>query len=258
MTLTSFLKRAEKLVLDNSPTILTAVGVAGTLTTAYLTGTATYKAAVILEEAKRSQPVMYGQNVIVPPKEYVKRTWRLYIPAMAVGTVTVGAIIFANRVSSRRGAALAAAYTILEKGFEEYKVKVVEKVGERDERKMRDEMEQERIDRHPVENREVILTGTDDQLCFDVWSARYFQSDMESLRKAQNDVNAQVIHDGYATVADYYDMLGIPQTEASTEVGWNTDKLLELRFTGTLASGKKPCISVTFVPTPTRHYGRLR
>ncbi len=53
MTFHEFAKRTEKLVADNSPAILTAWGVTGTLTTAYLTGKASFRAADLLAKDER-------------------------------------------------------------------------------------------------------------------------------------------------------------------------------------------------------------
>lgn len=243
-------KRAGKLITDNSPVLLTAVGVTGTLTTAYLTGRAAFKAARILEENEiRNDPLL--------PKEKVALTWKLYIPAAASALLTVSAIMCANRVGSRRAAALAVAYSLSERGFEEYKSKIIEKLGAKKEQTFRDEMAQERVDRDPVGNKEVIILGEGSQLCYESYTGRYFLCDMESLRKAMNDINAQVISDSYASLSDLYDLIGLPHTTNSDEVGWNSDKLLELKFSAVISEGGRPCISIDFAVAPVRHYYRI-
>jgi hypothetical protein len=250
-SLGEFAKRAERLIVNNSPVILTAIGVAGTLTTAYLTGKATFKAAKILEENEiRLDPL--------EAKEKVQLVWRLYIPAATTALLTVSAIISANRVGSRRAAALAAAYSLSEKAFEEYRSKIVDRLGEKKEQAIRDEIAQERVDRDPVGNREVILAGEGSVLCYEAYTGRYFLCDMETLRKAQNDINHQVIHDSYASLSDLYDEIGLPHTANSEEVGWNADRLLDLRFSAVLTDTGKPCISVEYDVSPVRHYHRLQ
>ena len=252
MTLIDLLRRTEKMVVDNSPALMTAVGVVGTLTTAYLTGRASFKAAkaINIEEGWHQTQ---GEDILTS-REKMKLVWKLYIPAMATTALTVTAIVFANRVGSRRAAAVAVAYSITEKAFDEYKDKIKEKLGPGKEQAVRDEIAQDRITRNPVDSREVLITGTNEVLCFEMYSGRYFQSDMETLRKAENTVNRQIIGDGSASLTDFYYQVGLPSTKSSDEVGWNLDHMLELKFSATLTPENKPCIAVDFRVTPIRHY----
>lgn len=250
MTLTSLMKRLEKVAVDNSPAILTAIGVAGALTTAYLAGNASFKAARLL------QPMEF----VDPPamtKDKVRLVWRLYLPAAFSASLTVVAVVSANRIGTRRAAALAAAYAVGERAFEEYKSKVIEKLGEKKERALRDEIAQQRVDRDPVSNHAVLVTGKS-VLCYEAYTGRYFPCDMETLRKAQNDINHQVIHDSYASLSDLYDLIGLEHTSNSEEVGWNLDKLLEMDFSAVISDGGQPCIHIEFAVAPVRHYNRLQ
>lgn len=250
-TLREILARGGKLAADNSPAILTAVGVTGALTTAYLTGKASFKAALILNDNDH-----YGQADV---KEMFQLTWKCYIPAAITAALTISAIIGANRIGTRRAAALAAAYAISERAFEEYKTKIIEKLGPKKEQEARDEIAQDRVDRNPVGSQEIIIAGAGTVLCHEAYTGRYFLSDMETLRKAQNDINAQVLSDSYASLTDFYDLIGLPHTANSDEVGWNSDKLMDLKFSAVISQdGRSPCISIDFTVHPVRHYYRLQ
>lgn len=256
MKFADLVKRTQKLAIDNSPAILTAIGVTGALTTAYLTGKASFKAAeMIREEADRTDKFT-GYNGTL--KQDVKLVWKLYIPAAGTAVLTVTAIVAANHIGSRRAAAIAAAYTISEKAFEEYKEKVVEKMGATKEQAVRDEVAQDRVDRNPVSSHEVIIAGSGQVLCFDEWSGRYFQSDMETIRKAQNDTNYQVLNESYASLSDFYERIGLPSTSQSDEIGWNTDRMIDLKFSTTLAEDGRPCLAIDFGLTPIRGYYKLQ
>ena len=111
-------KRAQRLMVDNSPVILTAIGVTGVITTAYLTGKASIKAYRILEENESIHDPLL-------PKEKLALVWTCYIPPAMSAVATIAAIITANRVESRRAAALAVVYSLSEKAFEEYRSKVI-------------------------------------------------------------------------------------------------------------------------------------
>lgn len=255
-------KRLEKIIIDNSPTILTVLGVTGAVTTAYLTGKASFKAAeIIAEETKYNlRPLDHNEDRPFRPlyaKEKVDLVWKLYIPPAVSGILTLAAIISANRVGSRRATALAAAYSIAEKSFDEYRTKIVEKLGTKKEQIARDEIAQDRVNKDPVSNREILITGYGNVLCREMYTGRYFHSDLETLRKAENDINHQVLHDSYASLSDFYTLVGLPNTTNAEEVGWNADRLLKLQFSTTIAEDGRPCICVDFAVSPVRHYYRL-
>lgn len=257
MAFDNLAQRASKFAADNSPAILTAIGVTGVLTTAYLTGKASFKAAeIIRKETDRNDKFTGYEGTL---KQNLELTWKLYIPAATTGLVTVACIIGSNRIGTRRAAALATAYTISEKMFTEYKDKVVEKLGEKKEQAVRDELAQERVDKAPVSSsKEIIIAGGGDVLCFDVFTGRYFKSDMETLKKAQNDLNYQIINNMYASLSDFYNLIGLAPTGFSEEVGWNSDKLMELDISTVLSDDGRPCISVNFNVHPIRDYHRFR
>lgn len=242
MTPAKILQKLGKFINRNSPSILTAIGVTGTLTTAYLTGKASFKAAQILADEQRETE----SEEELPLKEKVELVWKLYIPAAATGTVTVASIIFANQIGTRRAAAVAAAYSLTEKAFAEYKDKVAEKLGPTKTQKLKDEIAQDQVNRNPVVSREVIVAKGGDVLCYDSYTGRYFQSDMETLRKAENEINFQIIHDQYASLSDFYDKIGLPRTHVSDSIGWSADRMLELEFSTVLSEDNRPCISIRY------------
>jgi hypothetical protein len=250
-------KSAEKMIVDNSPAILTAIGVTGTITTAYLAGQASFRAAKLIHD--RYETDRFGEHI--PDRSDLRDkfelTWRLYVPAVGVGASTAVCIVGAHRIGSRRAAAVAAAYTISEKAFTEYKEKVIEKFGEKQEREARDELQQERVDRDPVSGRAVIVTNDGDVLCYEHFAGRYFESSMEALKKAQNDTNYQIINHNYASLTDFYGRLGLPHTGVSDEVGWNSNDLLELEFSTTLSEDSRPCIAIDYNVAPFRNYHKV-
>jgi len=260
MSFAYLINRAGKFVADNSPTILTTIGVTGSLTTAYLTGKASFKAALILAEETYNEELADNEEEFtgLTFQRKLELTWRLYIPAASSAALTVFSIVSANRIGSRRTAALAAVYSLSEKALDEYKTKVVEKIGASKERKIRDEIAQDQVDKNPLSSREVIITGGGEVLCFDAYTGRYFYSDMEKLRKAQNDLNHQVLNSYYASLTDFYELIGLPRTSESDEVGWNSDEMLEIMYSTTLSEDGRPCISITFKVTPVRNFHRLQ
>ncbi len=256
MNIGNLLRRFEKLTIDNSPTILTALGVVGTLSTAYLTGKASVKAVLLLQE-EYERVNQDDQELLPTNKEVVQLVWKLYLPAVGTGAVTIAAIVFANRVSSRRAAGMAAAYSISEKAFSEYKDKVVQRVGEKKEQGYRDELAQERVGKNPPNDSSVIITDNGEVLCYDHFTGRYFKSSMESIRQAENEINRIILNQGYASVSDLYELLGLPVTSFSDEVGWNSDRMLKIQFSTVMSTDNRPCLAIDFDLHPNRKFSHF-
>lgn len=231
------IKRATQAIKSNSPEILTGLGAAGVVTTSYLSVKAGMATVRRLE----------SDDPTAPFKEKAKKTWKLYIPPAAAGVATIGCIIVAGRGSSRRAAAAATAYSLTERAFSEYRDKVIEQIGENKEQKIRDELAQERINRNPPpESNQVVIVGPGQVLCCEAYTGRYFRSDMELLRKAQNEVNAEALRGLRASLSGFYYLVGLEPTSQSDYQGWDFEKIMELRFSSCLTPSGEPCLSFEY------------
>ncbi len=257
-------KQAKQAISDNSPAILTALGVTGTLTVAYLTGKATFKAAEIIREAQDqdcrgnescvnghlSQGYPCPKDSSMDTWDKVDLVWKQYVPAAGIAAMTVAAIVGANHISTRRVAAFASAYSFAEKGFSQYKEKVLEKVGPKKEGEIRDEVAKQQLKDHPLSKTPIILTGRGEHLCFDAHSGRYFQSDIEKVRSAVNDIRDQIHSQDSASLSDYWHLIGLDSTTGSDDLGWTTEQKFECHYTSELTKEGTPCLVVTFLATP--------
>lgn len=259
MILRKYLKSAEKFTTDNSPALLAAVAVVGTVTTAYLTGVATFKAATLINDAevdesfRRGNDVAvkrHGNDITLPTKQVVALVWKEYVPAVGTGLLTVTCIVFSHRISTRRTMAMAAAYSITDKAFEEYKEKVLEKFGENKERAVRDDIQRDRC----MEDSSMVVLGDGEILCYDKYSSRYFRSSMEEIKKAMNDTNYEILHQNYASLGDFYNRVGLSGTQFSEEVGWNSDHLLDIHFSTVISDDQRPCLAIEFHVQPIRKF----
>lgn len=258
MTLRSLFKTAEKYAVDNSPTLVSAFAVTGTLTTAYLTGKATFKAAEIIQNAETARSFEeLKDDVPFTKSEKVAMVWKEYIPPALTVVFTIGCIVTANSINASRLAGMAAAYKLTEKQYDEYKDKVKEKLGLQDEKRMRDEINEETVRRNPPSDDVQLLATEDEVLFLESWTGRYFRSKMHLVKGAENVINRNLIHDNYATLSDFYDELGLAHTQESSEVGWSIENPICLDFTTTLADGgTRPVIVMEYsnLPTPIRNY----
>jgi len=239
-------RKARFLLNENSTTILTAVGATGTVATAYLSGRASFKAAQIIEREKYEKEIDRFDKV--------KMTWHLYLPAVGVGVITITSIIMAQRISSKKIAALVVASGISERAFQEYKDKVIEKFGERKNTDIRDEIAQDKVNATPPDTRQVFIAGTGDVLCFDTLTGRYFQSTVEQIRRAENRINYEIIHFYSASLSMFFEEVGLPPTDYTDSVGWNSNNIMEVNLSTVMSQDNRPCIAISFPRNPIPNY----
>lgn len=232
MTIRTLVKQAERLLRDNSAAILTTMSVSGTVTTAYLAAKASFRAAHIISEGER---INAGP---VERKDVVKAVWKLYIPATVSGAVTIGCIVANTHINTRRTAVAYSLLNVSERAFAEYKDKVLEEIGPKKEQAVRDAIAQDKV----TNNTSVVVAGSGSVLCFEGHTGRYFMSDMETLKKAVNTINAKLNREMEATLHDFQYLVGLPDTSYSWTVGWTSDRLMDLEFSTTISSDGKPCL----------------
>jgi hypothetical protein len=253
--------KAKFLVNDNSTTILTGMGVAGTVTTAYLTGRATFKAARLIQEEEEKRKILEnGERPNTPELsrfQKVKLVWHLYIYPVGACATTIACIIVANKIASKKIAALTVASGISERALQEYKAKVEEKLTDRKATDIRDEIAQDRVSKTPIGSKEVIIAGTGEVLCFDMYSGRYFQSSVEEIKRAENKVNYNLNNFMHASLSEFYEEIGLPPTTFSDQVGWNANNRVEVVLSGVLSPDNRPCMAVDFVSPPITEYSNL-
>lgn len=274
--LTGMLQRVDQLkglLESHSTTILTGVGVGGTIATSVLTGRASMKAARLIDDEKRKFTHSVKVDAVLEQPdtdvselaeidgrlgkfEIVKLVWTLYLPPVAAGVTTITAIIVANKISSKKIAALAVAGGISERALQEYKEKVVEKLGDRQNQKIHDEIAQDRVNANPPG--EVIVAGNGDVLCYDMLTGRYFMSTVETIKQAENKINHEMLNTMGASLAEFHDEIGLPATSYTDSVGWSGGgDLVHVVLSTALSPDKRPCITVDFDRPPVLEYSKM-
>lgn len=272
LNVTKYFKMATRLAKKRSPEILTGIGIAGMITTTVLAVKATPKALELIEEEKKRQNKQLlkeaeesgnedcNQVSKLKPMEVVKVAWKPYAPVVLTGLASVGCLIGAQSVNARRQAALYSAYKLSETAFSEYKDKVVETIGEKKEKVVRDKVAKEQVEKHPASKAEIYITGSGESLFYDPLSDRYFTSDMETVRKIINDLNYSMGYGSeiYVSLSQLYDALGLKHTGVSDDIGWNINNgLIEPDFSTQLTDDGKPCIVLDFLCVPSYNFDKL-
>ena len=242
-----------KTISKNSPTILTGLAVAGFVSTVIFAVKATPKALEILDQEKIMRRD-YDNGREITKIDIVKLTWKTYLPTFLMGATSIGCMICANHINLRRNAMITSLYALSETTLKEYQEKVVETIGENKERKIRDEIKGDKIKNNPPKEGSIILTGKGDTLCYDVLSGRYFKSDIETIRKIENETNKRLLSNMWVSLNEVYSDLGLPSIELGRDIGWDVDKMLEFNFTSKLTEDGRPCLVIDYMVGPRMSY----
>lgn len=254
--LASVVKDVQRAMKKHSPEILTGIGVAGMITTTVMAVRATPRAVDLIEGLKRKQWTDMtreqadelretGTTTLTPvtPVDIVRAAWKCYIPAAITGAASVACLIGASSANVRRNAALATAYTLSESALKEYQDKIVETIGEKREKEVRDSIAKDKLDRAHIEDRNVIVTGNGETPSYDPLTDRFFKSDIETLRRAENKLNKQMRDEMCVMLNEFYSEIGLDECELGERLGWDIDKgYIDLDFSSQLDKNGIPCL----------------
>lgn len=262
-----FVHACKVRMAKNAPTILTITGITAMASSTYWAVKATPKALALKEKAEVEKNKKAGtfkgdkvNNWIPLTKvEIVQTCWRCYAPAFITGVLGAACLIGANSMNLRKNAALAAAYALSESNFKEYREKTLEEVGEKKEEKIRNAVAEEKITKDPVNTSTVLETGNGDTLCYDAICGRYFKSSIEKLKSALNELNMELVQDGYVSLNQYYDLIGLPDGMLGDDLGWSINDnhstvQLDLSAQLTKDEAQTPCMVVAFKYGPIYNY----
>lgn len=240
----------------HSPEILTGIGIAGMITTVILAVKATPKALDLIVEVKEKH------EEDTDKKEYCKdvltKVAPVYIPTTIVGGLSIACLIGASSVNHKRNAALATAYALSESALREYKDKVVETFGEKKEKTVRASIAKDKLEQNPVADREIVVTGKGTTRCLDVLSGRYFESSVNELERARNEINNMMLNYDYVSLNEFYDEIGLKHTKLGDDLGWHIDQgYVALEFDTQLDADGVPCLVLDYKLAPRYHYDRV-
>lgn len=255
--LTRTLNRVGLKLKKHSPEILVVTGVVGTVASAVMACKATTKIDEVLAETKDNidKTKDYVENKGFSEKyteeDYKKdltifyakgglELVKLYAPSVALGALSITAILSGHNVLRKRNVALAAAYATVEKGFKEYRGRVVERFGEELDRELKynikaKEVEETTVDEKTGEEKVTKKTvNVADPNNYSTY-ARFFDDgctgwtkdpeyNLMFLKNQQRYANDLLKSRGHLFLNEVYDTLGIPRTKAGQVVGWIYDE----------------------------------
>lgn len=250
---------AMKSANKHSSDILLATGIASGLMSTILAVKATPKALMLIEEKKIQKRKETNATTHLSKPEIIKAAWKPYVPAVISGIAGVSCIFGARHITAKRSAAVATAFKLTETAFNEYKEAVVEEIGAKKEEHVRERIARKHVEENPVsEKNNVISTGKGKTLFFDEEFNNYFESEMQAVKKAVNDLNFQILNEDYASVNDLYYLLGIPPMKSGDSLGWSSAYGgCEMKYSSIITDDDRPCIVLNYGIAPRYDYSKL-
>lgn len=246
----------------HAPAILFGAGVVGVVASTVLACRATLKMHEVLDETQadleKARTLEHANYSEVDRQKditliYLKATGRIagmYAPAAALGVLSIFALTGSHVMLTKRNAAAMAAYAALDKGFREYRARVMKELGVDKDREFR----YGTVDREIVEETEegpVVKTVREPILGKSIY-ARIFDEGNRNWQRGpgynqlfiqcqQNYANDLLRSRGYVFLNDVYDILGFDRTKEGCIVGWvvgNADDYIDFGvFEGDRHSG---------------------
>lgn len=241
----------------HSPEILITAGVVGTVASTIMACKATTKINDILEDHKdQTEAIHEGMDAgevrghvytvedgkkdltIVYTQTAVKLV-KLYAPSVVLGAASITALISSHTILKKRNVALAAAYATVDRGFKEYRGRVIERFGKELDRELKYNIKAKTIEETVIDENgeEKTVTKTVSVADPNTHSdyARFFDDgcagwakdaeyNLTFLKMQQAEANKRLQREGYLFLNDVYTMLGIPRTKAGNVVGWIYDE----------------------------------
>lgn len=238
------MKSVSRFINKNSTKILTITSACGVVSTAALSGEARLQLDKLLKQLRAK----YNGNI--PKSELTKAVLSVYAPTAISGGLTIASIICTYKIEARRHAVIASLYSASEAALREYQNKVGEIVGEKKALQIRDEIVNDKIEANPPNDKEVIITGIGETLCYDLYSDRYFKSDIENIRKIENDVNKRILSEMWVTLNEVYFDLGLKRVKYGDQIGFNVDNMLHFHFSSHISPNGQPCLTIGFEGGP--------
>ena len=244
-------------VKKHSPEILVAAGVVGVVASTVLACKATRKLDDIIDSAKHDIDTInefHEHPELIPEgkEPYTEEVYKkdlaityvrsgvevakLYAPAVALGVASITCICASHRILSKRNAALAAAYATIDKGFKEYRNRVVERFGTEMDKELKYNIKAKEFEETVVDGKgkEKVVKKSADIVDPNVLTsdyARFFDSsspewednpeyNLTFLKLQQNHANDMLKARGHLFLNEVYDMLGLERSKAGQIVGW--------------------------------------
>lgn len=225
-----------------SPQILTAVGLAGGITSTFLIAKASTQLEPLLDRHEQGKNLIDLRTIdgdYESQKERSKEIRVLYVrsgldlvklywPGISLGTASVISIVAAQGISQKRQVAMVAAIKSAESALTAYRARVVSAIGEEKEAEAYYGISTETIEDENGKKTKVKVydanAASGYQIMFDEnnrnWETANRELNYLFLKNVQNWSNDRLNSRGFVYLNEVYALLGIPEVPAGQVVGW--------------------------------------
>lgn len=192
----------------------------GSLILSFTAGASTVYAVVSAVQATPKALEKIEEENAQSKSEIVRAAWGCYIPTTAAVGVSLTCIFGAHILNQKQQKALVGAYLLLEQSYKDYRQKAVELYGDEIDNNIKTEVAKEKFTAD-----EVLKTESGgDELFFDEYSGRYFNSTVENVILAEYQFNRNFVLRGSASLNEFYKFLGILGISGGELLGWSIDE----------------------------------
>lgn len=270
----ALIEKGAKFADEHQREIMLGGAIAGTVITAVLSWKAGIKADKILAEQREKMDKIENDNVDKDDEELkiakkdltietIKKMAPIVTPPVLAGASTIIAVVAGYKSASTQIATLSALYSMSEKALSDQLEKTKEIVGPKKAQEIKDEIAADKVKNNPIETSDkVFRTGNGETPCYDPKTDRYFYSSPESIKAAANRINHRMMEEYYISLNEFYDELGLPDTELGELVGFNVeDGLIDIdnMLSATMGKNDIPTLVLEYEISPkfSEHRGKM-
>lgn len=250
--------RASLKLKKHSPELLVGLGLVGTVVSTVMACKATLKVNEITDETKETIDKIHvalekgqteaGQEYTEEDSKkdltltYIQTGVKLaknYAPAIVVGSLSVASILTGHNMLRKRYIATAAAYTLVDKSFKDYRGRVIERFGKELDQELRYNIKAKEVEEIEVDEKgkekvvKKIVKEADPKAISDYafffcegclgWS-KDPEFNLMFLKRQQDWANDVLKSRGHLFLNEVLDELGVQRTKAGNVVGWIYDE----------------------------------
>lgn len=240
----------------HSPEILAVAGAVGVVTSCVMACKATTKLSKVMEDHKNQTDATHNyiekhgysdeyseedskKDIAIIYTQTGFKLVKLYAPSVLLGALSVTAMLASNNILRKRNIAIGAAYAAVDKGFKDYRKRVVERFGEELDKELRYNIKSSTIeettkDENGKKKKTKKTVNVVDPNEIDDFSRIFYEGNigwdpnpqytLMFLKKQMAFATERLKREGFLFLNDVYDMLGFGRTKEGQVIGWIYDE----------------------------------
>ena len=211
----------------------------------------TIKAVRIIDEEKKNNP-----DKTFTKKEILEKVWKCYIPTAVAEAASIACTVKSGIISNKTIAAATMAYKVMDDTHKDYKQAAKELLGEKKEKAISDKANQVYADKVTEKGENVFMTGSGETLFIESYYGHPFRATWNFVEKCVNELNDKIAHGESVSMNDWYELLGLPYTQAGNNEGFSSDYtgLLKVYLDGSCFVNGEPAHILRYYVDPTNRY----